>query len=438
MRARTIAAVAAATVLGSIALPAQERAYKNSIGMEFVLIQPGTFTLGRFQPPYAKPPDPNAPPPVVPGAGQTIGTPMFGQADANGDQRLSRDELVRLANTWFDQMDPSKSGRLSQADFTTQFGSVQAQLAGTGAARGAGAPPGPGGPPAGGGLGGGRGRGGGGAVAPVLFTASDADRDGAVTREEFTTRFGAWFDAWDAGRTGALSNTQVIAGLNGALPLPTGGRGAAAPLTAEQYRLIEQAARKDSTEGFPVTISRPYYIGRIEVTQAQYRQVMGINPSFWQGAKVTGPTDQHPADSISWNDAQAFVKKLNDLEKTNVYRLPTEFEWEYAARAGASDDIPWDQIRQQAWNERSSTQPVGKMQPNAWGLYDTLGNVWEWVQDFYNEKLFADPTPPRAGKEHVLKGGGFLADVKNLTYMWHGAGPGNKFDVGFRIVRDVR
>ena len=75
--------------------------------------------------------------------------------------------------------------------------------------------------------------------------------------------------------------------------------------------------------------------------------------------------------------------------------------------------------------------------PNAWGLYDTLGNVWEWVQDYYNEKIFADPTPPRSGTQHVLKGGGFAADVKNATYLTHAAGPGSKFDVGFRVVKAV-
>lgn len=85
-----------------------------------------------------------------------------------------------------------------------------------------------------------------------------------------------------------------------------------------------------------------------------------------------------------------------------------------------------------------TTRPGGTMKPNAWGLYDTLGNVWEWVQDYYNEKIFADPTPPTRGTEHVLKGGGFVADVKNAIPATHAAGPANTFDVGFRIVREVR
>src|SRR4051812_23781619 len=74
----------------------------------------------------------------------------------------------------------------------------------------------------------------------------------------------------------------------------------------------------------------------------------------------------------------------------------------------------------------------------SWGLYDTLGNVWEWVQDFYNEKIFADPAPPKSGTVHVLKGGGFLADVKNAIPATHAGGPGSGFDVGFRVVREVR
>jgi sulfatase modifying factor 1 len=216
-----------------------------------------------------------------------------------------------------------------------------------------------------------------------------------------------------------------------------GGRGGPV-LTAEEYSKIEAAAKADYMPGFRVTIERPYYIGKYEVTQAQWRRVMGNNPSIFQGAKVQGSSDDMPVENVTWDDAQAFLRRLNAMEKTTRYRLPTEFEWEHAARAGAEGDIAWTDIREQAWaGSNRSTRPVGQMKPNAWGLYDMLGNVWEWVADYYNEKVFADPVPPATGTQRVLKGGGFVSDVKNATWMTHAAGPGSKFDVGFRVVRDV-
>jgi formylglycine-generating enzyme required for sulfatase activity len=168
---------------------------------------------------------------------------------------------------------------------------------------------------------------------------------------------------------------------------------------------------------------------------------MGTNPSTFQGGKVKDDADIHPVDHVSWQDAESFVRKLNAMEKTKAYRLPTEFEWEYAARAGEPGQTGWTEIREAAWEQdanKGTTHAVGTKKPNPWGLYDTLGNVWEWVQDYYNDKLFADPVPPKTGKEHVLKGGSFVSDVKNTIYATHGAGPGSGFDVGFRIVRDTR
>ena len=200
------------------------------------------------------------------------------------------------------------------------------------------------------------------------------------------------------------------------------------------YHRALEMARRDASPGFPVTLKRPYYIGKFEVTQAQWQKVMGNNPSVFQ----SDTTQSHPVDNITWEDAQAFVQKLNILDKGHRYRLPTEFEWEYAARAGAQDDIPWTAIRAAAVLSGTTSSPVGQKQPNAWGLYDTLGNVWEWVQDYYNEKIFADPVPPRTGKVHVLKGASFTGDVKNATYMTHAAGPGNGFDIGLRVVVEVK
>ena len=208
--------------------------------------------------------------------------------------------------------------------------------------------------------------------------------------------------------------------------------------TAADYAQCEELARRDATPGFVVTIDQPYYLGTYEVTQAQWKRVMGTNPSVFQGSRVPDDADRHPVDNVSWDDAQAFIRRLNQLDRTARYRLPTEWEWEYAARAGAQQDLSWDEARAQAQTSQTSTLMVGQKKPNAWGLYDMLGNVWEWVADFYNEELFGDPTPPTSGDAHVLKGASFLGDVKNLTYTTHGAGPANRWDVGFRVLREAR
>ncbi|MVM39604.1 SUMF1/EgtB/PvdO family nonheme iron enzyme [Spirosoma sp. HMF3257] len=212
----------------------------------------------------------------------------------------------------------------------------------------------------------------------------------------------------------------------------------AMPWTEKDYQLAEKLVQQDARPGFTVNMSRPYYIGKFEVTQAQWKQVMGANPSAFQGNKVNDEADQHPVEQVSWQDVQKFLMKLNALDKDHHYRLPTEFEWEYAARAGAQDDIAWKAIWASAQMGSKTTSKVGQKTPNAWGLYDTLGNVWEWVQDYYNEKIFAEPSPTRSGRQHVLKGASFMGDVKNATYMTHAAGPGNGWDVGFRVVMEAK
>ena len=204
------------------------------------------------------------------------------------------------------------------------------------------------------------------------------------------------------------------------------------------FKKAEYYAKRDSRNGFNAVIKNPFFIGRYEVTQAQWKKIMGDNPSIFQGEKLNDDADRHPVENISWNDAQLFLQKLNELDKSMTYRLPTEFEWEYAARAGATTDISWDEIRTTAQLGLTTTAEIGRKKPNRWGLYDMLGNVWEWVQDYYNEKQFADPVPLKKGTQHVLKGASFVGDVKNATYMTHAAGPANGWDVGFRVVAEPR
>lgn len=208
----------------------------------------------------------------------------------------------------------------------------------------------------------------------------------------------------------------------------------------KDFERCEELAERDSRPGFWVTVDESYYIGKYTVTQSQWEQIMGENPSFFQGEKVDGNSADHPVDSVSWEDTQRFIEKLNELDREATYRLPTEFEWEYAARAGADEVHSWREIRDYAWiqdTDKGTTHPVGLKKPNAWGLYDMLGNVWEWVDDYYNEKIFADPVPPEVGEVHVLKGGSFISDVTHATAFYHGGGPGNGYDVGFRLVREV-
>jgi formylglycine-generating enzyme len=136
--------------------------------------------------------------------------------------------------------------------------------------------------------------------------------------------------------------------------------------------------------------------------------------------------------------ANEFVQKLSEMDSEANYRLPTEFEWEYAASAGTGEMISWKEIRKQAWIQATRNEgpkEVGQMQPNEWGIYDMLGNVWEWVSDFHNGDVLPEAQPPANGDFHVLKGGGFTSDVVSANPFFHGAGPGNQYDVGFRVVR---
>ena len=211
--------------------------------------------------------------------------------------------------------------------------------------------------------------------------------------------------------------------------------------TADDHARCRELAAREARPGFTVTIARPYYIGRYEVTQAEWTRVMGSNPSRFGRAAAGGDAGRHPVESVSWEEARAFAARLDSISGGAGYRLPTELEWEYAARAGLDEEPSWGSIRESGWIadvNKGSTHPVGGKAPNAWGLHDTIGNVWEWVEDAYNGRTFPDSLPPPSGETHVLRGGSFTSDVKNATPFTHAGGPGNGWDVGFRVVREVR
>ena len=208
----------------------------------------------------------------------------------------------------------------------------------------------------------------------------------------------------------------------------------------------------------------PFLIDRYLVTQEQFQKIMGDNPSRWKG-------DKNPVEQVRWSDAVKFCNQRSQLEKlqpcynlktwrcdfdADGYRLPTEAEWEYACRAGSTTafffgDNP-GKLSDYAWFEKNSggrPQPVGQKQPNAWGLYDICGNVWEWCNDFYKVDYYKDspqkdPRGPDEGQTKVVRGGAwrFKPESCRSGYRYN-ENPGYAdvcfgYDIyGFRCVRKL-
>jgi len=189
-----------------------------------------------------------------------------------------------------------------------------------------------------------------------------------------------------------------------------------------------------------VTITHAFLLQKTMVTQAEWHAVMGTDPSVHRNCPAC------PVDSVSYDDAQNFIAKLNALSPGKFYRLPTEAEWEYAARAGApSDRAPPGVAALGGWtkeNSGDSTHPVAQFPPNAWGLYDILGNLAQWVADWYGlygPGPVTDPAGPPSGHVRVTRGGSMLVPAARQDVATRGGDPPTyrDMDVGFRLARGL-
>jgi formylglycine-generating enzyme required for sulfatase activity len=211
----------------------------------------------------------------------------------------------------------------------------------------------------------------------------------------------------------------------------------------------DEIGRRDNEVLHKVTLTRPFYLQTTPVTQNQWQDVMGKTPSLFKAA-------DRPVENVSWADCQEFIQKLN-AQSLGAYRLPTEAEWEYACRAGTSTpfgigngkDLDSSQANfngSEPYGKgakgvyREATTPVKSFTPNAWGLYDMHGNVWEWCQDFYDDyptHAVTDPEGPARGSLHVFRGGSWnrrailarSACRRDFTPVIRG------HNLGFRLVR---
>lgn len=216
-------------------------------------------------------------------------------------------------------------------------------------------------------------------------------------------------------------------------------------IPAGEFLMGSNGGVSDENPVHTVRLSKPFYLGKYEVMQGQWQAVMGNNPSYFKG------DPNLPVEQVSWDDVQEFIRKLNAKEGGTKYRLPTESEWEYVARAGTTTAYSFGdnprQLGEYAWyyeNSGSKTHPVGQKKPNPWGLYDMHGNVWEWVQDRYQDRYSAytsavvtDPQGPSSGSGRVARGGSWNCSAHGCRSADRGyVVPGNRHGfLGVRLLR---
>jgi len=204
----------------------------------------------------------------------------------------------------------------------------------------------------------------------------------------------------------------------------------------------DEPDRGDDERQHKVTLSKGFFMQRTEVTQKQWKAIMGSNPSFF---KKCG--DDCPVEQVSWDNTQEFIAKLNQHDADGKYRLPTEAEWEYAARAGSTTRFAYGddatKLSEYAWhdgNAKERVHPVAQKKPNAWGLYDMHGNAWEWCHDWYSsrypKRTTVDPTGKPSGKARVIRGGGWCSQARGVRCSRRSSlSPDKGYNsIGFRLV----
>lgn len=195
-----------------------------------------------------------------------------------------------------------------------------------------------------------------------------------------------------------------------------------------------------------VTLKTPFYMSKYQVTQKHWKKIMGSNPSHFKG-------EDRPVEMVSWDDVQEFIKKLNEKESTDKYRLPSEAEWEYACRAGTQTTYFFGndaaKLTEYAWyteNSGSKTHPAGMKKPNLWGLYDMNGNVWEWVQDSWHENYNESPSNGSAWEDReeekpyrLSRGGSWFCTIDFCrSASRFRRDPEKKIsNMGFRLLREI-
>ena len=211
-----------------------------------------------------------------------------------------------------------------------------------------------------------------------------------------------------------------------------------------------EKGRDNDEKQHQVTLTKDYWLGKFEVTQAQWQAVMGNNPSNFKG-------DNRPVEKVSWNDAKEFCSKLNEkyagkLPAGYKFDLPTEAQWEYACRAGTTtalnngtnltdEKYNCENLAEVAWydyqNKENQTHPVGQKRPNNWGLYDMHGNVWEWCRDWFASYSgdATDPVGPSSGSSRVIRGGSWGSGAECCrSANRYNRSPGDRYyDLGFRL-----